>query len=167
MTPPRLLVAGIGNIFLGDDAFGVHVAQRLARRSLPCGVTVGDFGIRGFDLALALVDGYAGVVLVDTTARGGTPGTLYVIEPEAPKPGEPATVTEIDPHGMDPVKVLRFASALGEVCPWVRIVGCEPLTCGTEDEPVMGLSEPVERAIDPAIAMVESLIGAFQEAATL
>src|SRR5438270_10803156 len=90
MTRPRVLVAGIGNIFLGDDAFGVEVAQRLAQRPLPAGVRVVDFGIRGLDLTYALLDGQDAVILVDATLRGGPPGTLYVIEPEAegrPEPG--------------------------------------------------------------------------------
>src|ERR1700758_4827464 len=79
---PRILVAGVGNIFLGDDAFGVEVVQRLARRALPDGVRVVDFGIRGLDLVYALLDGYETVVLVDAAPRGGSPGTLYVLEPE-------------------------------------------------------------------------------------
>src|SRR3954462_334859 len=87
MTPrspdrPRLLIAGVGNIFLGDDAFGVEVVQRLARRPLPEGIRVVDFGIRGLDLAYALLDGYEATILVDALPRGGPPGTLYVLEPE-------------------------------------------------------------------------------------
>src|SRR5438552_6197047 len=81
MTPARLLIAGIGNVFLGDDAFGVEVAQRLARREQPEGVRVVDFGIRGLDLTYALLDGYETVILVDAAPRGGRPGTLYVLEP--------------------------------------------------------------------------------------
>ena len=81
---PTVLVAGIGNVFLGDDGFGVEVVQRLARRPFRPGVTVRDFGIRGFDLAFNLVDGADLTILVDATARGGTPGTLYTIEPELP-----------------------------------------------------------------------------------
>ncbi|MDQ3686285.1 MAG: hydrogenase maturation protease, partial [Acidobacteriota bacterium] len=57
-TQPRILIAGIGNIFLGDDAFGCEVAQRLSGRTLPDEVRVVDFGIRGLDLAYALMDGY-------------------------------------------------------------------------------------------------------------
>ncbi len=85
MTPPRILIAGIGNIFLGDDAFGSEVARRLAAQPIPDGVRVVDFGIRGFDLAYALIDGYDATILVDATPRGGSPGTLYLIEPD---PGE-------------------------------------------------------------------------------
>jgi hydrogenase maturation protease len=163
MPHPRLLVAGIGNIFHGDDAFGVQVAQLLARGTLPDGVEVRDFGIRGLDLALALTEGYDGAILIDTAMRGGAPGTLYVIEPELP--GEPGAA-EIDPHGLDPAKVLRFACRLGEVCPGLRVVGCEPLTFGTEDELATGLSEPVARAVEPAVSLVETLIGIFLDTAS-
>src|ERR1700719_105979 len=108
MCTTRLLIAGVGNIFLGDDAFGVEGAQRLARRPLPEGVRVVDFGIRGLDLAYALLDGYEAVVLVDAAPRGGRPGTLYVLEPEpgpALPPGEGAPL--IEAHNMNPARVLR------------------------------------------------------------
>src|SRR5438128_1754175 len=93
-TPPpdrrAVLVAGVGNIFLGDDAFGVEVAQRLARRPLPAGVRVVDFGIRGLDLAYALLDPYEAVILVDAMPRGEQPGTLYVLEPDLGPDSAPA-----------------------------------------------------------------------------
>ena len=89
MSRQRVLIAGVGNIFLGDDAFGVAVVQRLARRSLPEGVRVVDFGIRGLDLAYALLDDYDAVLLVDAVPRGGPPGTLYVLEPDCGRPPEP------------------------------------------------------------------------------
>ena len=161
MTPPRILVAGIGNIFLGDDAFGSEVARRLATRPVPDGVRVVDFGIRGLDLTYALLDGYDAAILVDATPRGGTPGTLYVIEPDpaAPAPGEqdPAGPS-IETHGMDPVKVLRLAAAMGEPTRRVLLVGCEPGIFGTDEDPVMGLSPPVEASVDGAIELIESLI---------
>ncbi|MEA2324360.1 MAG: hydrogenase maturation protease, partial [Solirubrobacteraceae bacterium] len=103
----RILVAGIGNVFLGDDGFGVALADRLARRALPAGVDVVDYGIRGMDLAYALHDGWDAVLLLDAVPRGQAPGTLYVIEPEPPEePGVP------DAHGMDPVSVLALARML-------------------------------------------------------
>src|SRR5947209_6163179 len=83
MTQPRLLVAGVGNIFLGDDAFGVEVVQRLLRRPQPDGVRVVDFGIRGLDLSYALLDGYEAVILVDAAPRGAPAGTLHVLELDA------------------------------------------------------------------------------------
>ena len=127
MSRPRVLVAGVGNIFLGDDAFGVEVVQRLARRPLPDGVRVVDFGIRGFDLTYALLDGYEAVILVDAAPRGGRPGTLYVIEPELDDGGEPpATGLMIDPHNLDPARVLRLASRT-TLCRGIGEVDCDPL----------------------------------------
>jgi hydrogenase maturation protease len=152
-----VLVAGIGNIFLGDDAFGVEVAQRLARGCLPDGVRVVDFGIRGFDLAHALLEEPdASVVLVDATPRGGEPGTLYVIEPSL----EDAAAASIETHAMDPIKVLRLARSLGARPRRVLVVGCEPTPLDEDalDAGVMGLSQPVAAAIDPAVQLVESLI---------
>ena|SRR5665213_2941492 len=112
MNQPRILIAGVGNIFLGDDAFGVEVVQRLARRPPPDGVCVVDFGIRGLDLAYALCDGYETVVLVDATPRGGLPGALYVIEPDVGETSGEAGVL-IEGHNMEPVKVLRLAATMG------------------------------------------------------
>lgn len=159
MLPPRILIAGIGNIFLGDDAFGSEVARRLGGHSLPEGVFVTDFGIRGFDLTFALLDNYDAVILVDATARGGAPGTLYVIEPEpGVDPDSPDSHPVIDAHVMDPLKVLRLAIAMGEISPHVLLVGCEPACFGTEEDPVMGLSEPVSAAVDEAIELIDSLV---------
>jgi hydrogenase maturation protease len=151
----RVLVAGIGNVFLGDDGFGVALADRLARRGLPAGVEVVDFGIRGMDLAYTMQDDYEAVVLLDAAPRGGQPGTLYVIEPEV-EPGEVA----VDTHGMDPVKVLATVRALGSEPPRTLVVGCEPETQlgGEEEDLVVALSEPVRAALDAAVALVESLL---------
>ncbi len=159
MTPPRILIAGIGNIFLGDDAFGSEVARRLAARTMPDSVRVVDFGIRGLDLAYALLDGHDAAILVDATPRGGTPGTLYVIEPDAGEAREPEdSDLLIQTHGMDPVKVLRLAAALGGHTGRVILVGCEPATIGTDEDPVMGLSAPVEAAVNLAIGLIDSLV---------
>jgi hydrogenase maturation protease len=155
ILPSRILVAGIGNVFLGDDGFGVALAGRLARRELPAGVEVVDFGIRGMDLALALQDDYGAAVLLDAVPRGQAPGTLYLIEPELPdEPGLP------DAHGMDPVSVLSLARALGRTPPRTLVVGCEPATRmgAGDDEIVAALSEPVRAALDEAVRMVESLL---------
>ncbi len=154
--PPRVLVAGIGNVFLGDDGWGVALAGRLAARALPRGVDVVDFGIRGMDLAYAMLDGYDAVVFLDATPRGEAPGTLYVIEPEL----DDLEMT-IDAHGMDPVKVLALARTLGaESLPRTLIVGCEPQTrMSAEDEHVVAvLTEPVRASLDGAVALVEDLL---------
>ena len=155
---PTILVAGIGNIFLGDDAFGVEVARRLAARPLPDSVRVVDFGIRGFDLAYALQDGYETTILVDACPRGEAPGTLYVIEPDLKaldSPEQPDAA--VDAHTMTPVSVLRMARAMNIEVRNVLLVGCEPETLGGEDGR-MGLSGPVEAALEDAVRMVESLI---------
>jgi hydrogenase maturation protease len=158
MTCPRILVAGIGNIFLGDDGFGVEVVRRLGGRALPEGVRVVDFGIRGFDLVCALLEDYDGIILVDATQRGGRPGTLSVIEPDLMDPAEPHVLeTALAAHSMDPVKAIRLVQVLGGRLRWVRLVGCEPATLGS-DEGAMGLSEPVEGAVNGALELIEALI---------
>jgi hydrogenase maturation protease len=152
---PRILVAGIGNVFLGDDGFGVALADRLARRELPAGVQVVDYGIRGMDLALALQDGLDVLVLLDATPRGAEPGTLYVIEVEIDEDD-----VGLDAHGMDPVKVLALARALGASPPRTLVVGCEPAVrmTGDEEEIVAVLSEPVRAAMDEAERLVTRLL---------
>jgi hydrogenase maturation protease len=153
----RVLVAGIGNVFLGDDGFGVEVVKRLAGRELPEGVEVKDFGIRGMDLVYALQDDYEVVVFVDATPRGENPGTVYLIEPEIEDDGE----VTLDTHGMDPVKVIKFARALGAKPTRTLVVGCEPQVVFTGehyDEMLMELSEPVRAAVEEAAKLVESLV---------
>lgn len=153
----RVLIAGIGNVFLADDGFGVEVVRRLAGRELPEGVEVVDFGIRGFDLAYALMDPYEAVIFVDALPRGEEPGTVYLIEPDIEDEGEAA----IDAHGMDPVKVIRFARAMGAELPRTLVVGCEPkivLSGETYDDMLMELSKPVEAAVEEATKLVESLV---------
>ena len=120
-----ILIAGIGNIFLGDDGFGVEVVQRLKARGLPDAVRIVDFGIRGFDLAYALQDGYETTILVDAYPHGQQPGTVSLIEPDLSKldEGEPALV---EGHGMDPLQVLRMARAMNVNLKNILLVGCEP-----------------------------------------
>jgi hydrogenase maturation protease len=158
-TPkPTVLVAGIGNIFLGDDAFGVEVVRRLAERKLPNAVHVADFGIRGFDLAYALQDGYETTILVDACPHGEAPGTLYVIEPDLKSLDSPeAPQAAIEAHAMNPESVLRMARAMNIEVKNVLLVGCEPETLGG-DEGQMGLSPPVQGAVEEAVKLVESLI---------
>jgi hydrogenase maturation protease len=155
---PSILVAGIGNIFLGDDGFGVEVIRRLALRTLPQGVRVTDFGIRGFDLAYALQDGYDTTILVDACPHGDAPGTVYVIEPDLKGLDDPdAPKAMIEAHAMNPVNVLRMARAMNIEVRNVLLVGCEPETLGGE-EGHMGLSAPVEAAVEESVKLVESLI---------
>ncbi len=112
MTSCRILIACVGNIFLGDDAFGVEVARRLARVELPEGVRVIDFGIRGLDLTYALLDASEAVILVDAAPRGGRPGTLYVVQLPLDDPAEGGDGVLVEAHNLDPARVLRLASTL-------------------------------------------------------
>jgi hydrogenase maturation protease len=153
----RVLIAGVGNIFLGDDGFGVEVVRRLAECKLPEGVEVKDFGIRGMDLAYALQDDYDLVIFVDATPRGEKPGTVYLIEPEIEEDGEVA----LDTHGMDPVKVMKLSRVLGARPTRTLVVGCEPqviLRGEDYDDMLMELSEPVLVAVEEAARLVESLV---------
>jgi hydrogenase maturation protease len=156
----RILVAGIGNIFKGDDAFGVEVAQRLARRSLPDEVKVVDFGIRGIDLTYALLDAYDAAILVDAAQRDAPPGTVSIIEPERPSPESlAADCVFLEPHNLDPAKVLSLVAALGGGCRRILLVACEPESLGDEETGAMGLSRPVAAAVDEAVVAIERLIG--------
>jgi hydrogenase maturation protease len=152
---PAILVAGIGNIFLGDDAFGVEVVRRLAGVQVPESVRVTDFGIRGFDLAYALQDGYETTILVDACPHGEVPGTLYVIEPDLKALDDPQAVVEA--HAMNPMNVLCMARAMNIEVKNVLLLGCEPETLGGE-EGQMGLSAAVEAAVDHAVKLLESII---------
>jgi hydrogenase maturation protease len=145
----KILIACVGNIFLGDDGFGVEVATALSKRQLPPGVSVKDFGIRGFDLAYALLDPWDAVIIVDALPRGQAAGTLYVLEPDAA-----AADMELNPHGMDPVRVLNLAASLGPISAKVLVVGCEPHDFGDELEGRMGLSAPVQAAVEEACNMI-------------
>ncbi|HEY8298044.1 MAG TPA: hydrogenase maturation protease [Candidatus Baltobacteraceae bacterium] len=145
----RTLIAGVGNIFFGDDGFGVEVARRLALERLPHHVKVADYGIRGVHLAFELVSGYDRAIVIDAVPRGGQAGTLYVIEPDlnalAPAP---------DSHSMELANVFAFMKRLEGPRPEITIVGCEPASAIER----MELSEPVRRAIEPAVALVRSLL---------
>jgi hydrogenase maturation protease len=160
----KILIAGIGNIFHGDDAFGVEVVRRLSTRRLPEEVRLVDFGIRGFDLAYALLDGYDVTILVDATSRGQSPGTLYTLEIDPNAPGgldEPRI--DVATHGMNPARVLQMASAMGGGFGRILLVGCEPETLGSDEEGMMGLSATVEASVDTAADMVGALAVKFLE----
>lgn len=148
---PRVLVAGIGNIFLGDDGFGVEVAQRFAAAGPPPGVEVRDFGIRGLHLAYEMLDGgYSSTVLVDAVPRGGAPGTLYLIEPDL----ENLPACSADAHSMDPVAVFATLKTLGGAPGHVFIVGCEPASL----EEGIGLSPPVAQSVGEAVEFLREII---------
>ncbi len=145
----KILVAGIGNVFLSDDAFGVEVVARLLERPHPDHVTVGDFGIRGFDLAYALMEDYDLAILVDALPHGQPPGTLYVVEPDPKMAG-----AALEGHAMNPMAVFSLVATMGGTTPRVLIVGCEPQSV----EEGMGLSDVVAAAVTGAVEMVENLV---------
>ena len=152
----KVLIAGIGNIFQGDDAFGVEVAQRLAQRPLPDGVRAVDFGTRGYDLAYALMEERDCTVLVDAVQRGGAPGTLYVIEPDLSELDAPS---DMSAHAMNPLNVFRLVRSMGGTWGRVLLLGCEPGDLGSEEEGKMGLSDAVAAAVGEAVVLAESLAG--------
>ncbi|MGQ0678828.1 MAG: hydrogenase maturation protease [Actinomycetota bacterium] len=148
----RILVAGIGNIWMKDDGFGGAVANKLNARELPKGVLVTDFGIGGLDLAYELQNGYAALVLIDISRQGGSAGTLYVMEVEENQvEGEIREGVMMDPHGMDPQTVLRFIKSTGAWPGKVVIVACEPAEVGDFG---LGLSPEVESAVERAVDLV-------------
>ncbi len=150
----RVLVAGVGNIFLGDDAFGSEVARLLSREDWPEDVRVRDFGISGLDLTFALLDGWDTVILVDAAPRGGEPGTLYTLEVDTID----ASAETMDAHAMDPMRVLAAAKAMGARWNRLLVVGCEPSAGAADPDGCPGMSPPVERAVGEAAQVVRRLI---------
>jgi hydrogenase maturation protease len=151
----KLLVAGVGNIFLGDDGFGVEVVKRLAQHPLPNHVQVTDFGIRSYDLAYALMQDWERVIFVDALPLGGEPGTLYTMEPELSQTDDALT---IDAHSMNPVSVLQLVNALGGRVNRMLVVGCEPATVDLDEQGIIGMSKRVSAAVEPAVQMILQLI---------
>ncbi|MCM2411224.1 MULTISPECIES: hydrogenase maturation protease [unclassified Streptomyces] len=150
-TPGRVLVAGIGNLFLGDDGFGPEVVRRLAGSGgMPPQVRLVDYGIRGMHLAYDLLDGYDALVLVDAYPGGGPPGELTVLRIGVADLG----TGEFDAHGMNPVAVLANLDQLGGTLPLTYLVGCTP--AGVEEG--IGLSEAVDNAVPEAIRTVHTLV---------
>ena len=152
----QILVAGIGNAWLGDDGFGGEVVKRLEARELPAGVTVADFGIGGLDLAYEVMRGYDGLVLIDVSRQGGEPGTLYVMEPDEEDIAAGIEDGELlDPHGMDPQTVLRFVRAVGGWPGRIVVIACEPAEV---EEMGIGLSAGVSAAVERAAELVAATI---------
>jgi hydrogenase maturation protease len=147
----RVLVAGVGNLFLGDDGFGPEVVRRLAEQgTLPPGVRVVDYGIRGLHLAYDLLDTVDVLVLVDALAAEGAPGQVVVLEVAAGDLGR----GEFDAHGMDPVAMLAGVTRLGGKLPVTYVVGCR-VACVDEG---IGLSAPVIAAVPEAVSAVRALV---------
>jgi hydrogenase maturation protease len=160
--PGRMLIAGVGNIFLGDDAFGPEVARRLAAEDLPGWVRVADYGISGMHLAYDLADGYETAILVDAAPRGGEPGTVTVLEVSAEHRRDLAAAAGplgasrlFDSHGMQPDVVLGALDMLGASGPArTLVVGCEPASVDYG----MELSEPVAGAVGEAVQVILGLV---------
>ena len=152
----RVLLAGIGNIFCGDDAFGCEVVKRLKQAGLPEEATITDFGIRSVDLAYALTDGYDAVVLVDAIPNAGQPGMVYLIEPDLNRLDD-GNDPGLSAHGMNPLTALRMAQRAGGVKGKLLLVGCEPSVLDDPDGS-MELSEPVRDAVPRAVEMIRSLV---------
>jgi hydrogenase maturation protease len=152
----KILVAGVGNIFMGDDAFGSEVARRLMKEPWPPEVRVTDFGIRSYDLAYALMDGYDVTILVDAVARQQPPGTVYLIEPDLSQPDH-LDETMADAHSMSPVTVLQMLQTFGSSPGRLYLVGCEPANLELEDGEI-GLSKIVEASIPRAIELIRTLV---------
>lgn len=153
----RVLIAGIGNIFLGDDAFGVEAVRRLAAQPWPEGVELRDFGIRCLDLAFALGEAWTRVVVVDAVRRGGAPGTLWHLVLDQP----PAAPAAPDGHTAGVESARALARQIGIAVPVMHLIGCEPLRLDFEEE---GLSPPVAAALPEALRMVRELVMTMTEA---
>ncbi len=151
--PKQVLIAGIGNAWQRDDGFGSEVARRLEGRELPDGIAVIDFGTGGLDLAYQVMYGYDGLLMIDVSRQGGSPGTLYVMEVDEDEvPGGSVEDGEVlNPHAMDPETVLRFIKITGGWPGKVVIVACEPETV---EEMGVGLTPVVEEAVERAVELV-------------
>jgi len=161
MTRPRLLIACVGNIFMGDDGFGVEVARRLVERSWPPGVRVVDFGIRGIDFLYALLDDPDHLIIVDAVDRGCAAGSLYIIEPESDTFGRDCEA--MDAHGTHPAKAIKTARSMGATLASIRLVGCQPQTL----EPGIGLSVAVQVAVENAVELVDRIVRKIDQAAAV
>jgi hydrogenase maturation protease len=160
----RILIAGIGNIFFGDDAFGVEMIGALRQRDLPPEVELVDFGIRSYDLAYALSGDYDAMLLLDAVSRGESPGTVYLVEPDLDQLSQLAP-SAVDAHSLDPVRVLQLAASLGHIKTLPYLIGCEPSTLETPDGQ-FGLSPQVREAIPRAVELVEKLVADLLHAET-
>lgn len=156
----QILVAGVGNAWLGDDGFGGVVIKRLEQRKLPSGVQVMDFGSGGLDLAYEVMRGYHALLLIDISEQGGEPGTLYVLEPDPDEiEGGIEDGEVLNPHGMDPATVLRFVKAVHGWPGKVVVVACEPADV---EDIAMELSPKVEAVVEEAVDLVLEQIAALQ-----
>ena len=162
----RILVAGVGNVLLGDDAFGVEVARALAARDLPSCVRVRNFGLRMMELAHALHAPLDAAIVVDVARRGGAPGSLYVIEPESPPDPSDEELAEVfSPHAIDPTSVIEWAERMSSnCCRRVLLLCCEPKSPVTREQGRTGLSDAVRAAVPRAVQRIEGMVRELLEA---
>jgi hydrogenase maturation protease len=168
-NPPNrtVLIAGIGNIFLGDDAFGSEVARRLQLQPWADGVRVVDFGIRGLDLAYALLDGHDLTILIDAAPRGMAVGTVSLVEPDLLAIDQPEhSPPLVDAHTLDPLKILGLAHAMGAPRTRLLLVACEPADLGGDDGR-LGMSDPVRVAVDEAVQLISRLVQEYRDGGIL
>ncbi|HVX11548.1 MAG TPA: hydrogenase maturation protease [Pirellulales bacterium] len=158
--PRRILIAGIGNIFFGDDAFGCEVVRRLMHEAWPEGVTVRDFGIRGLDLVYALEAAHDHVILIDAVPLGRPPGTLYVIAPDLNEIDSTGTAAADawDAHAMNPVNVLRMARSSGVMLNDVLLIGCEPIPFDLDADMTSELSDAVRTQLEQAVRLTAKIV---------
>jgi hydrogenase maturation protease len=159
---PSILVAGIGNIFQGDDAFGVFAVQRFSADRLSQNVRVMDAGIRSLDLCFALLCDYELIILVDAASRGAEPGTLYTIEIQPHDIPDVCEDSMVNSHGLDPVRVLSLAKSMGAPLRKTYLVACEPLILNRDETGQIGLTDVVEAAVNPAVKTIERIINEFE-----
>jgi hydrogenase maturation protease len=158
----RVLIAGIGNVFLGDDGFGVEVLRRLRSRPLPDGVRAEDYGIRGVHLAYDLLDQNVDtLIMVDAVPTGEPPGTVSLLEVDDPALAQlRADPSPVDSHAMNPEAVIAALHAVGGRVGKIVLVGCQPETV----RPGMCLSATVAAAVEPAVALtLETAAAAARE----
>lgn len=154
MMPQRVLVAGFGNLLLGDDGFGVAVVRRLAGELLPSGVETMEIGTGGMELVFGLMSGCRKLIVVDAVRRGHAPGTMYVFRPsEADLALAPDQ--SIDPHFAEPTRAMQLAKDLGYLPEDVTVVGCEPGSCELD----LTLSPPVRAAVEQAAGKIREVLG--------
>ncbi|HWF72086.1 MAG TPA: hydrogenase maturation protease [Solirubrobacteraceae bacterium] len=155
-----ILIAGVGNAWMGDDGFGAEVVKRLGELELPRGAVVMDFGTGGLNLAYEVMNGYDALMILDISEQGGAPGSLYVIEADEDSiDGNIEDGDSINPHGMDPKSMLRFVKSIGAWPGKVVVIACEPHTVA---EIGFQLSESVAGAVEPAVELVLKTIAELQ-----
>jgi len=157
----RILLAGVGNVLRGDDGFGIEVLNELQRTLAVDGVEFFESGIAGISLVQKLMDGFDALIIIDALDRGGAPGQVYVLEPDAESLRTPPSTHEAtDLHQADPEVVLRMATALHVLPPRAWIVGCQALDC---DELGAPLTEAVARGVPLAVERISRIVQSLQK----